>query len=791
MLVKQIIFKGRDDQGNVLCQPILGEASSYLEKTAAPQWSPSNLHPVIQRHIEDGTISKSEKGIYVLVSALGAGEFWGSNVNGDYFPEGALTHSPSDWLKKPLQKMQDIGKSWEYGYPTFMGAHPYKHHVNKDPSRAFGHVVLSVWNPRMHRVELVIFLDKELCKKHGAEDVYDRIENGEFPDVSMGCKVPYDRCSICDHKSKTTKDYCFHAKNEMNRIYPDGRKVCVINDFPRFFDISFVFIGADKSAKMLAKLASVNDMVCMGDYCTVPRLSADVGSRFSGESTPQEELESLFKEASLVSKAVGGVRGVGNVIKDMTPIEKGIAGGIAVTAGTGLYLQNRKKKVAEDPARDKALAQWRRQKLGEMYGVHISNTQFASKTANDPIKEKLDIAGVPVWLEWKPGDLREYKDKAGRVKFSKNMKHGYGYIPDTKDADGEEIDVYLGENRKASKAWVIKQLKADGKTFDENKVMMGFDSMSDARASYDHHMGDGAKERFGGIKEVPVSALKALFGENGDGKEKAAGSCNCDCGGSCQVGFNKVAEGFGQKSASHAKLSEITKIVPAGPFRKAMLPTLEKVEGDLPKETIEKMAEHEMSAALSTSASLGIVLKPHEFQRLILVKLGESQLADRLAEQNITLPPTQKIDNTYAVFDTRDVVEKLAAHLLPFVPARSIAGSVLEKRASVALRIGSTGRMLRPIQSELLEKIAELYNGYRQDLVKKAGRIDRSMVFNPHLSSAIGRESLVMAFAGGIMKTAHASVLGPESLAYLVGAHYEDREFHLEALAQSGVWAAA
>jgi len=738
MLVKQIVYRGRDDQGNVLCQPILGEASSFLEKTAAPQWQPSNLHPVIQRHIKDGTISKSEKGIYVLVSALGAAEYWGSNVNGDSFPEKALIHSPDEWLKKPLKEMQEIGKKWEYGYPTFMNAHPYKHHVNKDPSRAFGHVVVSVWNPKMHRVELVIFLDKELCKKHGAEDVYERIENGEFPDVSMGCKVPYDRCSICDHKSKTTKDYCFHAKNEMNRIYPDGRKVCVINDFPRFFDISFVFIGADKSAKMLAKLASVNNMVCMGDYCAVQRLSADVGERFSPVS-PQEELNDFFATV---------------------------------------------KTAAADISRDKALAQWRRQKLGEMYGVPISNTQFASKVANDPIKEKLEVAGVPVWIEWKAGEKREYKDRKGAIKYSKLMKHHYGYIPETKDADGEEIDIYLGENRKAQKAWVIKQLKADGKTFDENKVMMGFNSQADAKASYDHHMGD-AKERFGGIKEVPVSALKALFGENGDGKEKAAGACNCDCEGACQIGFDKVAEGFGQKSASHAKLSEITKIVPAGPFRKAMLPILEKSEGDLPKETIEKMAGFGIPAALSTAASLGIVLKPHEFQNLLLVKMGEAQRLD------VTLPSTKKIDDTFAVFDTEHVVEKLANYLLPFVPARSIASSVLEKRASVALRLVGVERVLRSGSGELLEKIAELYNGYRQDLVKKAGRIDRSMVFNPHLSSAIGRESLVMAFAGGIQKTATAGVLGPESLAYLVGAHYEDREFHLEALAQSGVRAAA
>lgn len=705
MLTKQIIFPGQDEHGNVLCQPIIGEASSYLEKIASITFKPSNLHPVIQRAIKDGAISKSNKGIYVLVSALGASEYWSSNVNGDAFPIASLINSPSGWNDKSVEEMRKIGKDWPYGYPTFMNAYPYKHHQNKNPSRAFGNVVLSIWNPKMFRVELVVFLDKEKCKEFGAEDVYQRIENGEFPDVSMGTKVPYDICSICGHKSKTTRDYCFHAKYEMNKIYPDGRKVCVINDYPRFFDISFVFIGADKSAKMLAKLAQVNNMVCMGDYCAVPRLSADIGEKYS--SSPLNELQDLFSSMS--------------------------------------------------------------------------------KTANDPIKEKIEIAGVPVWLEWKGGDTREYKGKNGKVSFSKLMKHHYGYIPDTKDADGEEIDVYVGPNRSSKTAWIIKQLKKDG-SFDENKVMMGFGSKDNAKSSYDHHMG-GAKERFGGIKEVSVSALKALFGNNGNKTKEAA--CSCDCKGACSAEIDKVAEGFGQKSASHAKLSEITKIIPAGPFRTAMLPKLEKSEGELPKKTLEEMAKHGMPAAISTSASLGIILKPEEFQYLVLTKIGEDKLANFLHESGSIFEPTNNIDDTFAIYDPKDVVEKLAEHLLPFVPGRSIASSMLEKRASVALRLGEIGRTLRPASGEVLVKIAELYNGYRQGLVKKAALIDRSMIFNPHLSSTLSGESLVMAFAGGKMKTAHASVFGPESLAYLIGAHYENREFHIEALNQSGVLAAA
>lgn len=142
----------------------------------------------------------------------------------------------------------------------------------------------------------------------------------------------------------------------------------------------------------------------------------------------------------------------------------------------------------------------------------------ATKTANDPIKKKIVVGGVPVHVEWKKGETRLYKKK-GIVKYERFMKNDYGYIPGTLDFDGEDLDVYVGPDPSAPKAYVIRQMKADD-TFDEHKVMMGFPSEEAARKSYAYHMG-GAKEHMGGVKTIPVSALVALFGEN---KEASIGS---------------------------------------------------------------------------------------------------------------------------------------------------------------------------------------------------------------------------------------------------------------------------
>lgn len=217
-----------------------------------------------------------------------------SNVNGDAFPEASLIHCPPGWSGVPVLD-RARSKDWPYGYATFYGAHAFVHHRNKDPQKKVGDVELAAWNPRMKRVELVLRIDKDLCDRFGGTGFWDKLKQGGFPDLSMGSRVPFDTCALCldkkayldaqttfdksRHKyvgeavlevhrkrpirglSITRKDYCEHAAKHMNRILPDGRKVFVYNDYPKFFDISLVFVGADRTAKTMLKIAEDSSRV--------------------------------------------------------------------------------------------------------------------------------------------------------------------------------------------------------------------------------------------------------------------------------------------------------------------------------------------------------------------------------------------------------------------------------------------------------------------------------------------------------------------------------------------------
>ena len=71
----------------------------------------------------------------------------------------------------------------------------------------------------------------------------------------MGCRVPYEECSICSTKVFKTSDRCDHMKHHMNKAV-DGKLCYAINRYPEFFDISETPSPADKTVWSIKKVAS-------------------------------------------------------------------------------------------------------------------------------------------------------------------------------------------------------------------------------------------------------------------------------------------------------------------------------------------------------------------------------------------------------------------------------------------------------------------------------------------------------------------------------------------------------
>lgn len=110
------------------------------------------------------------------------------------------------------------------------------------------------------------------------------------------------------------------------------------------------------------------------------------------------------------------------------------------------------------------------------------NPTEAQKEAGNYRKGHITIDGYNITLENPKGSERSGTDKDGN-KWSVTMNNDYGYIRGTEGVDGDHIDVFLSDNPESGKVFVVDQVNEDG-SFDEHKVMYGFDTRQDAEEAY-------------------------------------------------------------------------------------------------------------------------------------------------------------------------------------------------------------------------------------------------------------------------------------------------------------------
>lgn len=109
----------------------------------------------------------------------------------------------------------------------------------------------------------------------------------------------------------------------------------------------------------------------------------------------------------------------------------------------------------------------------------------------------------------------------GTPAWETTMANTYGYIRGTEDADGDAMDVYLHEDMdqwNGRKVYVIDQTREDG-SFDEHKVMLGFEDEYEAMQAYLANYEPGWDKSHPGLRitEASVDDFKAWAM---DGKKK-------------------------------------------------------------------------------------------------------------------------------------------------------------------------------------------------------------------------------------------------------------------------------
>lgn len=124
-----------------------------------------------------------------------------------------------------------------------------------------------------------------------------------------------------------------------------------------------------------------------------------------------------------------------------------------------------------------------------------TNPSDAQKESGNYKKGHIKFGGYDYTIENPKGSTRSGKDADGK-EWKVTMHDTYGYIRGKFGKDGDHLDMFINDKADLDnwngEVFVVDQVNTDG-SFDEHKVMYGYDSMDDAKKSYLANYSDGWK----------------------------------------------------------------------------------------------------------------------------------------------------------------------------------------------------------------------------------------------------------------------------------------------------------
>lgn len=122
-----------------------------------------------------------------------------------------------------------------------------------------------------------------------------------------------------------------------------------------------------------------------------------------------------------------------------------------------------------------------------------TNPSDAQKDSGNYKKGHIKFGGYDYTIENPKGSTRSGKDADGK-EWKVTMHDTYGYIRGKFGKDGDHLDMFINDKADLDNwngdVFVVDQVNPDG-SFDEHKVMYGYDSMDDAKKAYLANYSDG------------------------------------------------------------------------------------------------------------------------------------------------------------------------------------------------------------------------------------------------------------------------------------------------------------
>ena len=180
------------------------------------------------------------------------------NTNGDLFRWGSKNKKDEPELLRVISSAKGADR---HVYHTYVGKGNYKDHNNSKVADAVGILLDAEPNHAVKGIELLIAVDKTKDPM-----LVRGIDAGYLSDTSMGCRVAYSLCQVCNNVAHNEMEYCAHVKNWKGQSYSGsdtGWKNVIVAEDNRgveFIEQSWVTVGADTKAKHLEKIAALRQV---------------------------------------------------------------------------------------------------------------------------------------------------------------------------------------------------------------------------------------------------------------------------------------------------------------------------------------------------------------------------------------------------------------------------------------------------------------------------------------------------------------------------------------------------
>lgn len=151
-----------------------------------------------------------------------------------------------------------------------------------------------------------------------------------------------------------------------------------------------------------------------------------------------------------------------------------------------------------------------------MHQSQIPLSSLPTRHVGKPLEFRAVIDHVVKWngfdlgIEYLPGATRF----AG-TNHARKLKSAYGHIRGLQGADKEALDCYVkpellkttpGDYPDQGRAFAVFQIDPSDGSFDEMKIMIGWDTMAEAEAAY---LAEMPSDRMGKIQGISLEGLKA------------------------------------------------------------------------------------------------------------------------------------------------------------------------------------------------------------------------------------------------------------------------------------------